>query len=65
MEREARFTCSAVVTRDRTLLTAAATISPALVNELASSSSSELEMLLVLVLRGSSLLESSLGGIKG
>ena len=59
------FTCSAVVTRDRTLLTAAATISPALVNELATSSSSELEMLLVLVLRGSSLLESLLGGIKG
>ena len=68
---KAVFTWRAVITRDRTLLTAATTISPTLVKEFASSSSSEVETLLVsstlstLLTLKSSLLESSLEGTKG
>ena len=55
------------MTRDRTLLTAAATISPALAKEFASSSNSDVETLLVSTLAKfiSSLLESSLEGTRG
>ena len=67
IQGEAGVTWMAVITRDRTLLTAAATISPALVKEFASCSSSDVETLFVSTLLKfkSSLLESSLEGTKG